>query len=44
MAKSLGRKARNKLWSNLGDRKSANQYRRAMRAVEKREWRRNHGL
>lgn len=44
MAKSLGRSARNRLWSGLGPRKSANLYRRQQRQQEKQKWRRDHGL
>jgi len=44
MAKLLGRKARNRLWSGLGDGKSTKQYKKTERSREKKGWRRDHGL
>lgn len=44
MARLLGRNARNRLWSGLGDGKSTKQYKKTQRSQEKRNWRRTYGL
>ena len=44
MERNLGRNARNRLWSGLGDAKSTKKYKRMERHIEKQKWRRSHGL